>query len=422
MSTIDFSALDALDQRDPLADKRQLFIIPEDTVYLDGNSLGLLTHATQQRVAEVTRQQWGQDAISSWNKHQWVHLPRLVGDKLAPIIGAAAGQVICCDSISVNLFKALSAALHLQRQRGEQQRTKVISTRDNFPTDLYMVQGLEQLLGAQHCHLQMVEEADLLSAAEDLFDAETAILLVTEVNFRSGRRLPVAELIRKAHAAGVLVIVDLAHSAGAMPVLLDEWQADFAVGCTYKYLNGGPGAPAFVYVAQRHLGQFVQPLAGWFGHAQPFAFEPTYQPAPGIEIMLSGTPSVLTMAAVDSALDAFAGVDLAVVREKSLALAETFLQQLEACGIAAEFDCISPPAAERGSQLSFAHPQAYAICQALIDAKVVADFRAPHYLRVGFTPLYTSFFDIGVAVERLTHIMRKQTYLQPQYQKRHAVT
>lgn len=418
MSSIDFAALARRDQADPLAAKRGLFKIPKDTVYLDGNSLGLLTHKTAERVQAVLEQQWGEDAIKSWNQHDWVHLPEIVGDKIAPLIGAEAGQVICCDSISVNLTKALSAAL--QKQKG---RNQVISTEDNFPTDLYMVQGLSQLLGEQRCQLQMVDETTLCASPADVIDESTAVVLLTEVNFRTGRRLPIQKLIAHAHKVGALVIVDLAHSAGAMPVELDAWQADFAVGCTYKYLNGGPGAPAFIYVAKRHLAGLQQPLTGWFGHAQPFAFDPIYAPSQSIKQMLSGTPAVLSMSAVDAALDCFADVDLAQLREKSLALSELFLELLEDLGLAHEFDCISPRnQAERGSQLSFAHPEAYAICQALIEAKVIADFRAPNYLRVGFTPLYTSYSDIGRAIERLAKIMREQSYRAPQFQQRHAVT
>lgn len=418
MSSIDFAALAERDHADPLAAKRNLFRIPTDTIYLDGNSLGLMTHATATRVQEVVQRQWANDGIKSWNQHDWVNLPSLVGEKIAPIIGAAPGQVICCDSISVNLFKVLSAAIKLQDGR-----TQVVSTQDNFPTDLYMVQGLSQLLGEKHCALTTVDENALLEQPSQFINEHTAVVLLTEVNFRTGRRLPLQQLIAHAHAVGALVIVDLAHSAGAMPVELDAWQADFAVGCTYKYLNGGPGAPAFVYVAKRHLQRLNQPLAGWFGHAQPFAFDPVYQPADTIKQMLSGTPSIIAMSAVDAALDAFTGVDLQQVREKSIALSELFLELLASYDFAHAFECISPadPRA-RGSQLSFAHDDAYAICQALIEANVIADFRAPNYLRVGFTPLYTSYTDIGVAVERLAAIMQEESYRAPRFQQRHAVT
>ncbi|RUO58788.1 kynureninase [Pseudidiomarina insulisalsae] len=422
---MDFEKLAQLDAADPLAHCRAQFVIPADTVYLDGNSLGLLSHATQARVAEVTAGQWGQDGIKSWNKHQWVQLPQRVGEKLAPLIGAAPGQVVCCDSISVNLFKALSAALSLVKQQdeGARPRHQVLSTRDNFPTDLYMVQGLSSIVGSERCELQLADESELLANPQAFITEQTAVVLITEVNFRTGRRLPVAKLIEHAHRVGARVIVDLAHSAGAMPVALDAWQADFAVGCTYKYLNGGPGAPAFIYVAKRHLPAISQPLAGWFGHANPFAFEADYEAAPGIEKMLSGTPAVLAMAAVDAALDSFTGVDLQQLRAKSVQLSELFLDLLESTGCANEFRCISPAQShERGSQLSFAHDDAYAICQALIDAKIIADFRAPNYLRVGFTPLYTRFTDIGLAVERLAQIMADKSYLAPQFQQRHKVT
>ncbi len=425
MSRIDFTALKALDRQDPLAPVRQQFVIPEDTIYLDGNSLGLLTHATQQRLAEVTSQQWGQDVISSWNQHNWVHLPATVGDKIGQLIGAEAGQVICCDSISVNLFKALSAAFSLLDARGEPrtERHQVLSTADNFPTDLYMVQGLQQLVGSQQCELVLADEAELLSDLSQHITKQTAVVLLTEVNFRSGRRLPMADIIAHAHAMGALVIVDLAHSAGAVPVELDSWRADFAVGCTYKYLNGGPGAPAFVYVAKRHLADITQPLSGWFGHSQPFAFDAKFSAAAGIEKMLSGTPSIIAMSAVDAALEVFESVDMNQLRTKSVQLSEVFLELLEQAELAEQFDCISPAeSAQRGSQLSFAHPQAYAICQALVERNVIADFRAPNYLRIGFTPLYTSFEELGKAVQQLQDIMQTQAYLDPRFQARQAVT
>ncbi|WP_417657735.1 kynureninase [Pseudidiomarina aestuarii] len=415
---INEAAARKLDSEDILAHVRERFVIPEGTIYLDGNSLGLLTHAAQERVQQTVSQEWGQDLITSWNAHQWIDLPIRVGDRIGQLIGAAAGQVVCCDSISVNLTKALVAALSVQTARG-QRRHKVISTVDNFPTDLYMVQGLQDLLGKGNCELQLVEEKELSSTLND----DVAILMVTEVNFRTGRRLPIAELTRLAHENNILVIVDLAHSAGAMPVCLDEWQVDFAVGCTYKYLNGGPGAPAFVYAAERHHATMQQPLRGWMGHAQPFEFSNNYQPAAGIRQFLAGTPPVTAMVAVEGALTAFDQVDLKDVRDKSLRLARLFHDLLHDAGLTQMLQCIAPEQeAQRGSQLAYAFDHAYGLCQALIERGVIADFRAPNYIRFGFTPLYTSYHEIWLAVQIIRDVIATEAHLDSRWQQRNAVT
>lgn len=407
-----------LDSEDVLAHVRERFVIPEGTIYLDGNSLGLLTHAAQERVQQTVTQEWGQDLITSWNAHQWIDLPLRVGDRIGQLIGAAAGQVVCCDSISVNLTKALVAALSVQTARG-QRRHKVVSTVDNFPTDLYMVQGLQDLLGKGNCELHLVEEKELSSTLND----DVAILMVTEVNFRTGRRLPIAELTRLAHENNILVIVDLAHSAGAMPVCLDEWQVDFAVGCTYKYLNGGPGAPAFVYAAHRHHTNMQQPLRGWMGHAKPFEFSNDYQPATGIRQFLAGTPPVTAMVAVEGALTAFDQVDLKDVRDKSLRLARLFHDLLHDAGLTQMLQCIAPEhEAQRGSQLAYAFDHAYGLCQALIERGVIADFRAPNYIRFGFTPLYTSYHEIWLAVQIIRDVIATEDHLDPRWQQRNTVT
>ncbi|WP_211618697.1 kynureninase [Pseudidiomarina aestuarii] len=415
---INEAAARKLDSEDVLAHVRERFVIPDGTIYLDGNSLGLLTHAAQERVQQTVTQEWGQDLITSWNAHQWIDLPLRVGDRIGQLIGAATGQVVCCDSISVNLTKALVAALSVQTARG-QRRHKVISTVDNFPTDLYMVQGLQDLLGKGNCELQLVEEKELNSTLTD----DVSILMVTEVNFRTGRRLPIAELTRLAHENNILVIVDLAHSAGAMPVCLDEWQVDFAVGCTYKYLNGGPGAPAFVYAAERHHATMQQPLRGWMGHAKPFEFSNDYQPAAGIRQFLAGTPPVTAMVAVEGALTAFDHVDLKDVRDKSLRLARLFHDLLHDAGLTQMLQCIAPEQeAQRGSQLAYAFEHAYGLCQALIERGVIADFRAPNYIRFGFTPLYTSYHEIWLAVQIIRDVIATEDHLDPRWQQRNAVT
>lgn len=389
---------------------QQQFYQPEGLIYLDGNSLGMLPQNVPERLQQVIQQQWGEHLINGWNQHGWLQLPLTVGDKLAPLVGAAPGQMICCDSISIHLFKLLAAALAAQPERRE-----IVSSADNFPTDLYMAQGLQQFLGNERCQLRLVAESDLL----DAISAQTAVVLVTEVNFRSGRRLDIAALSARAHQLGARIIVDLAHSAGALPVALDDWQVDYAVGCTYKYLNAGPGAPAFAYVAKRHQSSLQQPLQGWLGHADPFAFQPNYQPAEDIRSLLTGTPSILALAAVDAALEAFAGVNMTQLQQQALALADQFHQRLSAAGLIDQFERLTPfePQA-RGSQLSYAHPHAYAICQAWIEAGVIADFRAPNVLRLGITPLYLSAYQVALAADKLIVIMQTQRYLDARYQQR----
>ncbi|EGN75504.1 kynureninase [Idiomarina sp. A28L] len=416
MLTTQNSAKHSLDLSDPLAKLRNEFHIPADTIYLDGNSLGLLSHGVQERVARTLQQEWGNDVITSWNKHNWINLPLIVGDKIGRLIGAPAGHTVCCDSTSINLFKVLSAALQINHGR-----TEVLSTEDNFPTDLYMVQGLHKLLG-ERCTLRLVPENELL----DSITSETAVVLATEVNFRTGRRLPLAELSQKAREQGALSIIDLAHSAGAMPVALLENHIDFAVGCTYKYMNAGPGAPAFLYVAPRHLEEHskpLQPLFGWLGHAEPFAFSVDYAPAQGIRQFITGTPPILALAAVDAALDIFEGVDMADVRDKSVGLSKYWLERMAAEGLLEHMPSISPSdAAERGSQLAFEHEHAFAICQALIAEGVIADFRAPKYLRIGFSPLYNSYAEIEKAVAALAVIVHERHYQRAEFQQRGAVT
>ena len=403
-----------LDEQDLLAPLREQFYIPPNTIYLDGNSLGPLPVAAKERAIDVVNQQWGEDLITSWNKHAWIDLPAQCGERIAPIIGAAPGQVICCDSISVNLFKVLSGALQMQPGRN-----KLLTTKDNFPTDIYVIEGLKQQLGETSCELVLCDENDI--AAQ--LDESIAILLLTQVNFRTGKLLDMQKITDSAHGKGILVVWDLAHSAGALPVKLDDCKVDFAVGCTYKYLNGGPGAPAFIYVAERHQAIFRQPVSGWMGHARPFSFDSAYTPLAGVKQNLSGTPAVIAMSVLEAALKVWSNVDMLQVRQKSMAMGEFFLECLKACGLDEEFTCVSPDAAlERGSQLAFQHEHAYAICQAWIDAGVIADFRAPDLLRIGFTPLYLSFAELWQACEKLNAIMRSKTYLNDQFLTRQTVT
>ncbi|MEM6761399.1 MAG: kynureninase [Pseudomonadota bacterium] len=397
----------ALDEADPLAGLRDAFILPGDVIYLDGNSLGPLTHEAKRRVAAAVDNEWGEGLIRSWNTAGWVDLPRKVAGKIAPLIGARAEDVAVCDSTSVNLFKVLSAALDRAPPRGG-----VLSDIANFPTDLYIAEGVSALKGAR---LRL--ESDPVAAIDD----EVAAVMLTEVDYRTGRRHNMEEVTRKAHEAGALMIWDLAHSTGAFPVSLDAAGADFAIGCGYKYLNGGPGAPAFLWVAPRHQNA-TPAIRGWFGHAAPFAFKPRFEPADGVQRFVSGTAPVLSMTALDAALDVFAGVDMAAVRQKSVALCDLMIERVEVrCGGA--LTLASPRAAEeRGSQVSFRHADGYAIMQALIAEGVIGDFRAPDILRFGFTPLYTRFVDVYDAVEVLAEIIDSGSWDRAEFHKRAAVT
>lgn len=399
-----------MDAADPLAHKRAEFDLPAGKIYLDGNSLGALPLAVIDRLQATLLQQWGTDLISSWNTHGWIDLPQRVGEKIAPLIGAAPGQVICCDSISVNLFKLLANALQLRPGR-----TVVLSVTDNFPTDLYMAQGLETLLGNAQCDLQQLAETDLLAAINE----KVAVVMLSHVNFRSGAIAPMQEITAAAHAAGALVIWDLAHSAGALPVALDDCEVDFAVGCGYKYLNGGPGAPAFVYAAQRHHADTQQPLSGWMGHGEPFAFDTGYRPAKGMAQFLCGTPPILSLAALDAALDVLADTTTEQRRQKSITLGTLFVDLVEQCELANTLQLQSPTEPQqRGSQLAWSHPEAYGLCQAWIEQGVTADFREPDILRVGFSPLYTGFMDIFAAIERLRTVLANAAHLDPRWQQR----
>tara|TARA_R110000772_G_scaffold266742_1_gene389582 strand:+ start:51687 stop:52916 length:1230 start_codon:yes stop_codon:yes gene_type:complete len=404
----------ALDADDALGYLRGRFQLPADTVYLDGNSLGVLPAAVPARLAQLLRDEWGQDLISSWNRHDWIGMPIAVGEKIAGLLGAGPGQVICCDSISVNLFKLLTTALQLRPGR-----TVILSEEGNFPTDLYLTQGISDLLGTARCSVRSVPPEELISAmAEDV-----AVLMLTQVNFRDGSLHDMQALTRAAHDRGILVLWDLAHSAGVLPIELDAWQVDMAVGCGYKFLNGGPGAPAFVYLASRHQNQVAQPLCGWLGHAQPFAFEPGYRPAAGVQRYRAGTPGILGMAALDTALDCFAGVSMTALRAKSLALSGYFINGLQEELHGGVLRLLTPrDASRRGSQVALSHPHAWGVSQALIAAGVIVDFREPDVVRFGFAPLYNSFSDVAYALGRLRHILATEAYRDARFSERPRVT
>lgn len=416
LSTLSRDNCRILDETDELQSMFSKFVLPAGIVYLDGNSLGALPAAAHERLNHAIQTEWGERLITSWLRSGWMEMPMRIGDKIAQLIGASAGEVVVTDSTSINVFKTLAAALALRPDR-----TVILSTADNFPTDLYMAQGLAQLLGNRH-ELRLVDESEI----EQHLNHETAVLLLTHVNYKSGRMYDMAALTRVAHAAGALTLWDLAHSAGAVPVDLNACDADFAVGCGYKFLNGGPGAPAFLFVARRHQDVFRQPLSGWLGHAQPFAFNPLYSPADGVARYICGTPPVLSMTALECGVDLFLSTNstnMADVRRKSLALSDLFIALVDQRCAGFDLRLATPrDPAMRGSQVSFHHPHAYEIMQALITAGVVGDFRAPDILRFGLTPLYTRFTDIWDAVDALHHILSSRTWDQPQFRVRKSVT
>lgn len=390
---------------------KTLFDLPAGITYLDGNSLGPLPRAAAARVAQTVTGEWGQMLIGGWNKAGWMDLPRALGDKIAALIGAEAGHVVLGDTLSIKVYQALAAAVDMVPNR-----RVILSDTGNFPSDLYMADGLCRMLGDGYV-LKTVAPADVAGAIDD----SVAVLMLTEVDYRTGRRHDMAQLTAVAHKAGAIAVWDLAHSAGAFPVHLAACGADFAVGCTYKYLNSGPGGPAFIYVAPRHAQTARPALSGWLGHQAPFAFDLEYRAGAGIDRMRVGTPPVLQLAALDAALDIWAGVDLTDLRAASQALMDQYIAGVEsACP-----DLILATPREhtaRGSQVSFRHPQAYAIMQAMIARGVVGDFRAPDVIRCGFTPLFIDAGDVARAVAVLADIMANRLWDNPAYQVRAQVT
>ncbi len=402
-----------MDAADPLARSRDGFVLPDGIVYLDGNSLGALPKQAEERVRTVITRQWGQDLIKSWNVHDWIGVPARLGGKIARLIGAKPSEVLVADSTSLNVFKALHAALCLRPGR-----RVILSDDGNFPTDLYMAQGLIEQLSDSH-RLEVVAPDEIAASLTE----DVAVLMLTEVDYRTGRLHDMKALTKLAHDKGALAFWDLCHSAGAFPVDLNGCGADFAVGCGYKYLNGGPGAPAFIYVAERWQDSAEQPLFGWMGHDAPFAFDLDYRPKPGIARFLVGTPPILSLTALEAGLDLFADVELEALRRKSGALGDLFIalvaQELAGSGLT----LASPhQAAERGSQVSYRHSDGYPIMQALIARGVIGDFRAPDILRFGFAPLYVSFTDICNAVAQLKAVMAGREWERPEFRRRAAVT
>jgi kynureninase len=409
----------ALDARDALAPLRDRFHVPESVIYLDGNSLGALPKATATHIDRVIREEWGNGLIRSWNDASWFPIAERVGAKIARLIGAAPGEVVAADSTSVNLFKVLAVALRLRPGRAV-----ILSERDNFPTDLYIAQGLADLLGGRaRLELQAPNDDDAIVARIAAHAHELAVVMLTHVDYRTGAMHDMVRITRAAHEAGALMIWDLAHSAGAVPVELNAAGADFAVGCSYKYLNGGPGAPAFLFVAQRHQSGFIQPLSGWMGHARPFDFAPGYAPAEGVARFLCGTPSVIAMSAVEVGVDLMAEASIAALREKSLALADLFIRAVGDDAARLGLDLRTPrEPARRGSQVSFGHAQGYPVMQALIARGVIGDFRAPDILRFGFAPLYLRYVDVWDAAAALREVLETRAWDRPEFHRRQAVT
>jgi kynureninase len=418
----------ALDAVDPLRDLRALFTLPDGVNYLDGNSLGVMPAAAPARTAQVVQQEWGEGLIRSWNTAGWITLPQRVGDKIGRLVGAKPGELVVADSTSINLYKVLSAAIEITKQ-DHPGRKVILSERSNFPTDLYIAQSLAR----QHGFELELATSDQLATR---LDERVAVLMLTQVNYRTGAVHDMAALTAHAHRVGALALWDLCHSAGAIPVDLNGADADFAVGCGYKYLNGGPGAPAFAWVHPRHANRFWQPLSGWMGHASPFTFDTAYRPADGVSRYLCGTPSVIGMSVLECGVDTLLAAEpmggMAALRAKSLALTDLFLAQVDARCAGHGLRSVTPAdRAIRGSQVSLACPglSGYAVMQALIARGVIGDFRAgdgsdvePDLLRFGFTPLYTRFVDVFDAVTALAEILSTEQWREARFNQKAAVT
>jgi kynureninase len=401
----------ALDARDPLAHARDRFDIPSDVIYLDGNSLGCLPKAVPARLREVIESEWGRGLIRSWNNAGWYTAPQRVGAKIAGLIGAAADEVIVTDSTSVDLFKVLNAALRLRPNR-----KTILGIHGDFPTDAYIANGVAATTAK---HFKRVDATDLIGA----IDADTAVVLLTHTNYKTGLIYDMKAITEAAHAKGALALWDLSHSAGVMPVELNRLNADFAVGCGYKYLNGGPGAPAYIFAAKRHHDAVDHPLTGWLGHADPFAFADDYVHAQGMNKLLTGTPPILSLTALDAALDVFDGIDLHVLRAKVAGLTDLFIALADERLLRHGFTLVSPrDASRRGGVVSQTHSEGYAIMQAVIAQGVIGDFRAPDVVRFGFSPLTTRFVDVFDAAAVIDDVMTTRAWDTPDFKSRNAVT
>jgi kynureninase len=400
----------ALDAADPLREMRERFVLPDGVIYLDGNSLGALPKATSPQLFDAVERQWGEDLITSWNKHGWIDWPQRIAARLSPVVGATPNELIIADSTSVCLFKLLASAVAARPGR-----KTILTQQRNFPTDLYVAEGLADMLGMKLKTIPAESVADAI-------DEDTAAVTLTHVDYRTGAFHDMADVNARAHDAGALTVWDLSHSAGALKLDLRESRCDLAAGCGYKYLTGGPGAPAFIFVADLLQAELRPPLQGWMGHAEPFAFDDAYRPAGGIARFLTGTPSVIALVALDAGLATFDGCSMGNVEGKARALTQLFIDAVEArCG--AEVQLVSPrDPAERGSHVSFAHPEGYAVIQALIARKVIGDFRAPDLMRFGFAPLYNSYEEAWAAADALADILASRAWDQERFRRRQKVT
>jgi kynureninase len=404
----------ALDAADPLAGIREKFLLPAGMTYLDGNSLGPAPKAAFAEIEVAAREEWAQDLITSWNKADWFALPNTYGDMLAPLIGAGAGEVVVCDTTSLNVYKTVHAGLNLRPGR-----SVVLAEGGSFPTDLYMTEGVLSSRPDVRLRLEGVHGSDLL----EMIDEDVAVLLVSHVDYRTGRIRDVEALTAKAHAKGAVVIWDLCHSAGVLEVGLNPGRADMAVGCTYKYLNGGPGSPAYVFAARRHLNDIRQPLSGWWGHARPFDFEQSFAPDPGIRKFLCGTQGILSFRGLKAGLDVYDGLDMKLVRAKSMALTGLFIEQVDASCEVFGVGVLSPrDSSSRGSQVALTHVQGHAIVQALIARGVVGDYREPQVMRFGFSPLYIGYAEVVRAARSLQQVLACEVWRDARYQSRGSVT
>jgi kynureninase len=406
-------ACEARDASDPIGALRDRFVIPDGVIYLDGNSLGPMPRAALNTLSRTIEQEWAQDLIKSWNSAGWFDMPLRLGDRIGALIGAAPGQTVVCDTTSINLYKAVHAAIGLRPDRDV-----VVAEAASFPTDLYIIEGA--MASAGRPMQRRLVGADGPSV-EALLDGRVAVVVLSHVDYRTGALLDVAAITEKIHNAGALVVWDLCHSAGVIEFAFDRHAIDFAVGCTYKYLNGGPGSPAFVSVATAHQAAARHPLSGWWGHAAPFAFDRDFRPDAGIRRFLCGTPPIISLRGVDAALDALEGVDVAALRQKSLALTELFMMRISA--LLPGLDVVTPREPSlRGSQVAIIFDHGYAVVQAMIERGVIGDFRAPDTMRFGFAPLYLRFADVWDAAEVLAECVHAEVWRDPRYSQRLAVT
>ena len=408
------TACEREDAADPLRSWQGAFYLPEGLIYLDGNSLGPMPKKALEQLEQAIRKEWAEDLITSWNKAGWWELPETLGELIAPVVGAASGQVIISDSTSLNIYKSIHAALGLR-----QKRAVVVSEADSFPTDLYIMEGV----AATRKNIQRRLLGKDGNTLDELLDDQVAVVVFSHVNYRTGEILHIEELVQKTHDAGALFVLDTCHSAGVLPVELDQWGVDFAVGCTYKYLNGGPGSPAFIYVAKRHQNEAVNPLSGWWGHARPFEFEENFHAAEGIRRFQTGTQPVLSLRGLQAGLEIAQEVDLQQVRKKSQRLTQLFIELIES-GCRNYGVTLQSPIDhdKRGSQVTLHFENGFAVIQALIARKIIADFREPGSMRFGFAPLYLRYTDVWDAAEALADVLKTEEWREERFRQKHEVT